>query len=78
MPKEPEEEIAEVEVDFTGPFTLDEIARIEDLTDLSFARWFDGQSPEGLLRKVIAWTYASRVNPDADLAAHGQLMLRAG
>ena len=69
---------AEVEVDFGGPFTLDEIARIEELTDLPFSRWFDGKSPEGTLRKVIAWTYACRANPDSDLDAFGQLTLKVG
>lgn len=81
MPKkspDPKDEGGEVEIDFHGPFTLDEIAIIEALTGQSYARWFDGVSPEGKLRKAIAWTYARRVNPDADINAHGALMLRAG
>lgn len=64
-------------VDLGGPFTLDEVIEIERLSGVSLARWFDGQSPEGELRRAITYVVTRRTNPAASLAQAGQLLMRA-
>ena len=51
------------EVDFRGPFTLNEVADIEALSGLPLPKWFDGDSPEGALRRAILFVVAMRDEP---------------
>lgn len=67
---------AVVEVDLGGPYTLAEIAEIEQLAGLSMARWFDGVSPEGELRRAIAYVVTRRSDPAFTLVAAGELVVR--
>lgn len=73
------DDVASLEVDLRGPFTLDEIDEIERITGLPLPRWFDGATPEGALRRAIAWVHARRLDPAARLADAGHLqMMRDG
>lgn len=73
-----EVEVTQVEVDLRGPFTLDEIDEIERMTGIPLPRWFDGQSPEGALRRAIAYITVRRVDPSTTLAVAGQMIARVG
>lgn len=51
------------EVDFRGPFTLDEVDLIERISGVPLPRWFDGSTPEGALRRAILFVAAARDEP---------------
>lgn len=62
---------AESEVNFRGPFTLNEIDQIEALSGVPLPKWFNGSTPEGALRRAILFVVAARDQP-ITLHAAGQ------
>lgn len=69
--------IAVGDIDLGGPFTLDEVDLIERLSGVPLPRWFDGETPEGALRKAIVYVVARKTDPQATPEAAGSVLIRA-
>lgn len=63
-----------VEVDLSGPFTLNELAEIEHLTGANLDDIANGAS--GQVIRAVAWIIGRRNNPALTLEEAGELSIR--
>jgi len=71
-----DEHDALVEVDFTGPYTLNEIIEIEAICGALMADLLEERS--GTFMRAAAWVVARRSRPDMSLHAAGEMTVKLG
>lgn len=75
MSDQPADELV-INIDFDGPFTIDEVELIEALTGKAIQDLESG--PRGRSLRVVAWVVGRRQNPALNLADVGGLEVRLG
>ena len=65
------DEAAQLDIDFAGPFTIDEVIEIESLAGKPISELLQGERGRSL--RAVAYVVGRRTNPSLTLAEAGQL-----
>lgn len=71
-----DEELVAVDLNLTGPFTIDEVIEIEDLAGCPITDLEEG--PRGRKLRAVAYVVGKRSNPSFTLAQAGEFMVSFG
>lgn len=71
-----EPSVLSAEIDFTGPYSLNEIIEIEALCGERMAVLLEERS--GTFMRVAVWVVARRANPGTSLSEAGEVQVKLG